>query len=561
MFQRFGGVDQHSGDLAIEPTSAADIRNLDLHPVGDIRTRGGLVAVEHVPGGTGGILSLDMLEIPAERYMYAAKPGGLYKSAGSSGWTWTNPKTWTAATKARFAHARFGASGGFGHPTARGAAVYCAFGTGIPWVDWGTGGQVLPNCVYGTGTTGVAGVPVAATGGGEWRDWATYPPSGLCLVGRGTTEQMFAWGFPNDPNRIDYSCLSFPWHFCKNDLTGATTSLLTDGGYFYALADESDVVVGVVQVLSKIVVFKRRTTIIYSGYPGDNLGIENIYPVGCTNYESVVRVGNQLMWWSDQGPVTMYGVQEFGDLQYACISDPVRKEATLVGASVSSKIFAVHDRRNMRVAWFMPNAGSSKAVVYYYDSPQRWTIFDGRLAEMACAIETLAIDSEETTIYGGSPEGDLYTMFTGADDAGVPIVASYVTSWQSINDHDVRKRMLYLDLMYGEFGAIGATVDVGWDYSQLFTFDGSVVRVLGNPASGWDDGLWCSEADYLAWLADPVTHPLPAGTALWDATTQMIARYSIEGTGFIYRLKLSSDGSFPMHFAGWRTFCENKGER
>lgn len=561
MFTRFGGVDQHSGDLAIDPTSAIEINNVDLHPVGEIRTRGGLAAVAINPGGTGGILSLAMLEGPSDRYLYAAKPGGLYRTAGlaSPAFTWTAPTTWTGATRARFAHARFGVTV-TGHPTARGSAVYFASGKAIPWADWGTGGQVLPKAKFATST---AGVPNGATTGAtEWRDWEAHPPTGLCLVGRGTTEQMFAWGFPDDPNRIDYSALQFPWHWCRDDLSGAVEDPTVDGGYFYALPDESDVVVGVVQMLTRIVVFKRRTTIVYSGYPGDNLAVENIYPVGCTSYESAVRVGTQLLWWSDQGPVSLFGVQEFGDLQYAVISDPVRQDAAAVTAATSAAIFAVHDRKNMRVAWFLPAGEGSRALVYYYDSPQRWTIFTGRLAEMSCGLESLAVATNETTVYGGSPEGDIYTMFTATSDAGELIAARFVTAWQAIAEHDVRKRMLYVDLMFGGSGGIDAVVEAGWDYSVQYEPGGRIVRVIGNPGLGWDDPgtTWSYDSDDYVEFVDHGT-PLPIGTALWDATTRMIARYSLIGTGFIYHLRLSSVGHYPMHFAGWRAFLSDKGMR
>lgn len=560
MFQRFGGIDQHSGDLAIDPASATDINNVDLHPVGEVRSRGGMAEVDEAPGYTGAVLGLAMLEAAGGLYHYAAQPNGLSVTPADGSWAWDPAASWTAVDRVTFAHARYGVAetSGDHHPTPRGASLYVATGVGIPFACWGTGSEQLPKLNY---STGKAGVPASTSGGPEWRDWELYPPSGLCLVGRGTTEQMFAWGFPNDPNRIDYSSPEYPWHFGLDNLAGTPEAPLVDGGWFYALPDESDVVIGVIQHLSRIVVFKRRSTVVYSGYPGDDLAVQNIYPVGCTSYDSVVRVGNDLLWWSDQGPVTLFGVQEFGNLQYASIGDPVRQAARTVIATTAASIFAVHDRKNLRVMWFLPDPTSPQVLVYYYDSPRRWTIFTGTLAALTSGLEGLESAGGETIIYGGDADGKVHVLFRAEDDNGDPIASSYTTAWQAAQDHDHRKRMLYVDLMYGADGAIGAAVQTAWDYSLSFTDAGQMVRAIGSAGTGWNEARWWSEADADEWVAHGTVPSYMVNPGYWNNTTQMIARFVGSGTGFIYRLRLSSTGTHRLHFAGWHAFMAEKGVR
>ena len=558
MFQRFGGIDQHSGDLAMDPTSAVDLRNVDLHPVGEIRTRGGMRSLG-VAGDPSEIFGIAMLEAGGELYMYAAQANSLRTSVAGA-WEWSSGADW-AAVSATFAAARYGVEEtepADHHPDAHGTSLYVTNGVGIPWVVWGTGGEEMPKLDYSTET---AGVPTKDAGGPEWRDWEEHPPTGICAIGHGTTEQLLAWGFDDDPARIDYSALRLPWHFGRANLTGATEEPLEDGGWFYALADDADVVIGAIQHLSRIVVFKRRTTIVYSGFPGDDLAIENIFPVGCTSYKSVVRVGNELMWWSDQGPVTLVGVQQFGDLQYASVADPIRRTVSSTSAAAAAGAFAVSDRRNMRVIWFLPSSTTPLAVVYYYDSPRRWTIFDGPIAELTCAMDGLANAGGDIVVYGGDADGLVHELLLNTSDNDAPISAYYHTAWQALAQHETRKRALFVDLMYGASGAIGATVGIAWDYVAIASDMGEQVRALGSAFVGWNEATWWSRADADVWEEDGT---LPAGQAnpgFWNNTTRLISRFAMTGTGFIYQLQLSNASANAMNFAGWRAFLSERGQR
>lgn len=565
-FRRFGGLQQNLGDLAMDPESATEIVNMDLHPVGEARTRGGLTAVEASPAGATPIYGLAFLEGSDGRFLYAAKGTALHRTSQADPWNWgvSPAHTWTnAITKARFVTAAFGSDsempGEDAHPSYKGPAIYAFTGSNLPWVDWGTSGQALPAAKYDTTVAAnrKAGYPKgSSTGATEWRDWSAAPPTGACLIGRGTTEQMLAWGFADDPNRIDYTALRMPWHWGRVTLTDdpADDDANVDGGWFYAIADESDVLVGVVQHMGRIIVLKSRTTIVYSGLPGVDLAIENIYPVGCTSYESVARIGTNLAWWSPEGPVTLYGVQEFGNLAYSNVGLAVKDEVAGMTTGDMASIHALHDRKNFRVIWFVRRStdASSRAVVYYYDKPQRWTVFSGKFCGMYCSLAAEGLALTNTSMYAGYRDGTLYITGTGSDDDGDPIAAAYETAWQAVQETELRKRLMFVEVMLGDSGAIDMQIDVSWDYSSLANSLGTVAKTLGDVAGVWDVALWAGTSD---------TMPVADGIGVWNATTKMVVRYEATGTGFLYKIRFSSDGGFPMQLAGWRAMMEAKGSR
>jgi hypothetical protein len=571
MFRRFGGIDQHSGDLAIDQSSASELVNMDLHPVGEAATRAGMTALGTSPDAAAGTAVLGMAwnQAAGGRYMYALKGSKLWRAAESAPNTWATAATWgTAATAACFAKASFGSDTTYpsadAHPDKRGLSLYAATGATVPWVDWGSGGQHLPAAVYSaTAAARRAGYPNGATThASEWRNWSTDPPRGMCMVGRGTVEQMFAWGFAADRNRVDYSALQIPWHFGQKIMSGvdSDSAASVDGGYFYAISDDADWVVGVVQHMNRIVVFKRTSTLVYSGFPGVDMHLENIYPVGCTSYRSVVRAGGDLLWWSDQGPVSLFGVQEFGDLGYSNIGTAVKAVVNALISSEAEAIHALHDRAHFRIIWFIKRDtdGTSQAVVYYYDSPRRWSLYDGKFCRLTCSVAADGITSSGLVMYGAYADGTIGYLGQGTTDLGSGYASSYSTAWLGVEDAGTRKRVTGVDVMFGTGGGISMTTSIAWDYSALYNDAGDVVRVIGAEAGGgWDFGTWSDTAIYNAWAADPAS--APDGIAFWNSTTKMIARIEAVGTGFIFRVKYSAEPTFRLHLAGWRPVIDAKG--
>jgi len=160
-------------------------------------------------------------------------------------------------------------------------------------------------------------------------------------------------------------------------------------------------------------------------------------------------------------------------------------------------------------------------------------------------------------MYGAYRNGTVCEVCAGDDDIGSTFASEYVTAWQAIQETDHRKRMTAIDVMFGDAGGVSLSLDIGWDYSESYAPAGTLIRTLGEMAAGgWDVGLWSDQAIENAWPGVS-----PAGIALWNKTTKMAARYATNGSGFLYRVRLSAPAGFVMHLSGWRPHLEDKGTR
>lgn len=592
--QPFYGVDQRTGPIGRGPQSADDLRNIDLHPSGSVRARHGSRVIGEADYNDatqtqGPVLAAEVLVNGSSTWLYVATKNGLYRTGlgGSldettgfyldfeTGGDLASGDLSGAATGAAMALAKYVAdsagdldTGDPADPDDKGPAVYVANGVHRLYVHYGSGGAQVPRAVYaggggggGSDTYGVHGVPAGTyttdDASLEWRDWTADPPAGLYLMGEGREDRMFAWGFSNDPSRIDYSELGRPWNWVRSDVStiaesGASPGV--DGGWWYALAGDNDPIIGVTRLHSKIVVFKREKTLVYSGSPGTSLNLETVYPVGCLSYRSVVQAGNDLLWWSQSGPVSLSGVMQYGDVGMANVGENVWSTVKAINVGGRGRtVAAEYDPENYRVIWYCPAAtsgGVHDAIVMYYDEPRRFTLYQGPLCSARCIVKASGAFGTDATL-AGRVDGTIALQHAGHEDAatysqgewsGDPVTAYWIGTWQDFDDITTRKRALELQLLMADAGAENADAFIAWDYAAQSDAWGDIddmARVYGEPGAYWGSAVW--------------------GTDVWGATASGVRIYDVVGSGHALRLKF--EGSSPWAFDGWALLLSQKGRR
>lgn len=571
-FIPFGGVNQRAGPLSLGPADASALSNVKLHPVGSMGKREGTQLWE-TPSAGAAVESLALLDKAAagRKVMLAFGPAAVKRAVigGGGAVTWQTAYSYASSIPGL---AHVAATGRYVHnsntadPTIHGDCLFVADGRRTPLIETGlasAAGSMIqhPQGSYGDGSqySGVPGYPNASTSTetthpGEPRNWDTDPPAGFCLRGEGRQNRMYAWGFADDPNRIDYSELGVPWNWLWADLDGEvieevlvfSSAGAADGGYFYAIQDDGEKVVGIAELYGVMVVFKTNSTLIYSGEHGVDWGIQARLPVGCSSYRSVIRAGNDLYWWSEQGPVSLSAVQEYGDLKMADAGINVIDEVTDTNKNHLARVVGYHDRENFRLIWLVPSAGETtcdKGIVYYYDAPQRWSIWNGDYCEKNCVLVGTGHDIGGTVAYAGNEAGEIHYLNQGYDDSGEVILASYTTAWTDLGDPDSRKRAMWLDVINGYEGAEGVAISVGWDYTATWYPVGRQIKALGDPGAYFDYALF--------------------DEATFNSESPAVKRHEVVDTGYYMRVKFETgqDNTLGFMLHGWKPQIVPKGLR
>ena len=207
------------------------------------------------------------------------------------------------------------------------------------------------------------------------------------------------------------------------------------------------------------------------------------------------------------------------------------------------KIVAYHDEENRRVVWLAPAAGDTTNGVgfcYYYDQP-RWALWNGGYTEMACVLVGPGSGTPGLTVYGGDYNGNITSLNSGNDDNSVDIDSYYITEWFDLGDPDTRKRIQYLDILVGTAGAQDMGIYIGWDYADTWFEITDLVKMFGSPSAYFGHAIW--------------------GTSVWGGTAQALKRYSLEGTGYLFRLKFASKDGGQYEVAGWKPSYAERGGR
>ena len=555
MIRQFGGLNTRDSEIGLPGNDSPNMINVDLHPAGSMKMRKG-VAELVTPAGEDNVEAVMLLEKPEddENWVYIIADGTLYRTAEPGTWSWGEPqegsvspsmpttqKVWGSA------HARY-----LDGSTERTSALYIFRSDGAPIVAMGLSTlasdlDTLVQLAQGTGTptvpavgSGTLGYP-STWGAGHW------PRFGR-LLSQGRGSRMHVWGIDDDPNKVYYTALDIPWHFGADDIDMAlpVLNIEVDGGSYYVNRGDGDVVVSVIDMYAYTVIFKKRRTYIFTGDPGD---AGNNYwnpvgeiPVGCVNDRAWVKVGNNIMFWSEDGPRSLSAVQEYGDLQQANLGFKINDQVTAIAPGQFERIRAFHDVENMRVIWYVPEAGSASnnaGYVYYYNT-QVWSKWSGDATEIVDVLTVPTNDSYRERTVAGTVDNGMVLVQSSTLDVDKDITAWYITNWINSGEISDASRELWLDIMFGDEGPM---VDIYYqtDLNVEWLPISRIIRSIGGQGSAWGTFAW--------------------GSAAWGETARSMRRHEIDALFHLIRFKFEATSPYGFEVMGYRPEMRQKGAR
>jgi len=580
------GIDTSAFDVLLSPGSSPSLENVDLHPLGTVSKRAGFSELcdvdgdpnhpyrDEIPGFYPAILVGDpcdgivhLQKSPATKGMlYAIKGGAIFRRDldGSKEWIGVGPTMLTAPATLTPGAVYSHAIGNYATPgTNYGPVAFVANGVDVPVVlmglDPASSETVMTRGQYPDGVDtlagGMPGIPAGGTytGGSETRDWTTDPPSFFSISNQAQTIRMWAGGFASRPDEMDYSELDAPMNFLRSDTTNVAINPYLDGGAVRILPGDGDSVTGFVELYGYKIAFKKLRCALYTGDPGYDWTRQAIFPFGAVSQNSIIKFGNDVAFWSEDGPHTIATVQAYGDLKHANIGSKITDIIGRITPNYKHLIHGRHDVANGRLIWSLPVDGAAYcnlSVVWYYDKPQRWTVFTGALSECVGAALGRADAESRQVVYGAMHDGRIAILQEGTTDGFLngdknvpaPISCFIDLPWSPITIYGFRKRMLNLDLLITDTIIEFPMVKVGFDYSPEWIDVESVAKSIGGEPSLWDYSKWDD-------------------TFICDQTASAMIQYHLDGTGYLVRFRFFCNNANPWRLSAYAIYADTEGTR
>lgn len=211
-----------------------------------------------------------------------------------------------------------------------------------------------------------------------------------------------------------------------------------------------------------LVIFKERSTYILSGTDSENFSLQKISgEFGAVNQDSVVQVGSEMMFLSNEGITTLSTATLQGNLITGFLSDRIRRQVERLNKTELRNAFVVHLRDRKELWWFVPEGSTTQnrlVLVYNYHQQGAWSRRTGLSAASGVLING--------RLFTGDYQGYIQQQLRGNTYAGQPIPWMYRTGFQEFSSHRVRKRIRDIEVYLRQVAELVLTVNMAWDFKR-----------------------------------------------------------------------------------------------
>jgi hypothetical protein len=211
-----------------------------------------------------------------------------------------------------------------------------------------------------------------------------------------------------------------------------------------------------------LVIFKENSTYILSGDDADTFTLQKISDeFGAVSHQSVILVGNELMFLSKEGVTSLSTATNQGNITTGFLSDRIRPQIDTLNRSVLLASFAVHLRNRQEVWWFVADGSATQnqtVLVYNYGINRAWSRRTGISAASGVAMNG--------NLYTGNYSGVVQQQLKGNNYNGQAIAWTYRTGFQNFTEPRLRKRIKDIELFLKQISNVTVTVNMYWDFKR-----------------------------------------------------------------------------------------------
>lgn len=257
--------------------------------------------------------------------------------------------------------------------------------------------------------------------------------------------------------------------------------------------DDSQKITGIFAAFDVLIIFKSSSMYALIGDDPSTWKVRLIDPtIGCVAHRSIVYAGNELYWWSQQGPVSWDGTGVPQLLGPNKISRSLSPDLLSFATTEIAKICGVDDKNEHRVIWAVPELSKTRNTImfpYSYRVGQwestGWDPWD--VASLALVEDSVG----RPYVMVGGYSGQIFKFWYGDHDAIDPTVTyqgtfvAAATSYSTITDGAAAfptSGGKYIERKVTVVNSLGIPVD---DVRPYITNNTATVLTLSAPIDGF----------------------------------------------------------------------------
>ncbi|MDX2084693.1 MAG: hypothetical protein SFZ03_04825 [Candidatus Melainabacteria bacterium] len=281
-----------------------------------------------------------------------------------------------------------------------------------------------------------------------------------------------------------------------------------------------------------LVVFKERSTYMLTGSDADSFQLQQVSDeFGAVSPHCVIRVGNDLLFLSEEGITSLSTATVQGNITTNLLSTRIRPQMNTLNRSQLSASHAAHLRHRQEVWWFVPDGSASqnqRVLVLHYgnNSGPTWSRRSGIIAASSVVMNG--------TLYTGSYTGVVQQQMTGSSYDGAAIPWIYRTGFYDLGSPRLRKRVKDVEVFLKQLAELNVTVRTGWDIRRGSTVrESRTLTVTPNTASTIYGAAYYN-------------------TDRYDAAGVSILKFIPSGSGRFFQLEFNGQAANkPVELEGW----------
>ena len=294
------------------------------------------------------------------------------------------------------------------------------------------------------------------------------------------------------------------------------------------IGDLTSPILGLAVLFGKLYIFTRKAMYELRGYDRDTFVVDEVtLSTGCVAYKSIVKVDNNLVFWSDRG------IYSFDGINVHYLSEKMSLTIADINYNRIGQIVGELYKAKNQV-WFAASTGSNTnnnkviCMTYSPTSSQSGGITEDNVAfaeYTGMAFNGFALETSTTQLdrlYGVGYSGHIYQQDKGNNDDGSGIDFKVKTPPINMDAPEEFKRFRYMWIFNKQEGSYDLTIAYVTDFGVGGTST-TVTLAVSGASSLWGTMVW--------------------GTDVWGGSSIIKSRVGLKAKGHNIEITFSNSGA------------------
>ena len=267
---------------------------------------------------------------------------------------------------------------------------------------------------------------------------------------------------------------------------------------------------------------------------GNNIGnfiLESVTDnLGCLATDSVIEIGGDLLFLSQDGLRPISGTDKIGDVNLETVSKDIQSVFTDVVFGVDlEQLNAVVIRQKSQFRYFFAAADNQGIIGGFRQSENGISFEYGQLLGISASCADSGYIGQYEYVIHGASDGRVHRQERGNSFAGTDIFSLYQTPYFHMEDPEQRKIFYELATYMRSEGNNTVVLSVKYDYEDFGTLNPTNYTLTTTGAAAYyNEALYDS-------------------TAIYDGNPSPVIRTNISGSGFAVSFRFVTSGQDASH--------------